>query len=212
MSALAYITRANLKVRLGIDESDTKDDDLLDDVVGEVNAYMEHVMRRPVGPINGGTAVTYTFDAAEDVYPDGSLFVRHGVQSISSGTVAASTGEAGIALDTDDLVILPRSQNRRPDWPGFWVRFKDEVTGSVSDWGTGYGNIILVLVAGWAAFPPEIQQVGYVTAARAWSARASGQTDIVGTDENGTPLISRFLSSRDRGTLEAFRPDRLAVG
>ena len=37
---------------------------------------------------------------------------------------------------------------------------------------------------------------------RAWHARQSGQTDIVGNDETGAPIVSRYLSARDRDTLQ----------
>lgn len=207
MSALSYVTTANLKARLGI--TDSTDDDLLDDLVAQTNAYVEHVTRRPIGPTNGGTA---TFDAVEDVYPDGRLYVRQGIRTLTSATVAPSTGESGVAATVADIVILPRSQNRRPDWPGFWLAFKDEVTGSVEDWGTGWGNITIVGDFGWASIPPEISEVAELIATRAWHARASGQQDIVGTDENGNPIVSRFVSMRDRDTLRAYRSDRLAVG
>lgn len=211
MAALSYVTTDNLKVRLNIGTADTTDDTLLGDLCDQVNAYVEFVTHRQVGPVNGGTAVTYTFDAAEDVY-EGQLYVQAGVQSISAGTVASATGDTGVAVTTSDLIVLPRSQNRRPGWPGFWVIFKDVVAGSVSDWGSGYANIDLTFVAGWAAIPPEVTEVAEIVATRAWYARQAGQADIVGTDETGAPLVSRFLSARDRDTLKAFRPDRVAVG
>lgn len=209
MTALSYVTTANLKTRLNIGTADTTDDDLLDDIVGQVNAYVEHVTRRPVGPSNGGTA---TFDAGEDVYEGERLFVRQGIRAVTSATVAPSTSDTGVAATTADIIILPRSQNRRPDWPGFWLIFKDVVSGSVSDWGTGYGNITIVGDFGWQAIPPEVTEVAEIVATRAWYARQSGQADLVGSDETGQPLVSRFLSPRDRDTLRAYRPDRLAAG
>jgi hypothetical protein len=209
MTALSYVTRVNLKVRLNIGTADTTDDALLDDIVEQVNAYVEHVAHRPLGPSNGGTA---TFDAEEDVYPDGALYVRQGIRSVTSATVAPATGQAGVAATVADIVVLPRSQNRRPDWPGEWLVFKDVVTGSVSDWGSGYANITVVGDFGWAAIPPEVVEVAEIVATRAWYARQTGQADIVGSDETGAPLVSRFLSLRDRDTLRAFQPDRLAVG
>ena len=58
--------------------------------------------------------------------------------------------------------------------------------------------------AGWTAIPDDITDVALTAATRAWFARQSGQQDIVGSDENGAPLVSRFFSARDLGTLRAY--------
>lgn len=209
MTALSYVTRANLKVRLNIGTADTTDDDLLDDLCSQVNAYVEFVTHRPVGPTTGGTAI---FDAQEDVYPGGRLYVRQGIRTVTSATVAPGTGETAVEANVADIIVLPRSQNRRPDWPGDWLIFKDVVVGDVCDWGSGYGGITIVGDLGWASIPPEVSEVAEILATRAWYARQAGQADLVGSDETGQPLVSRFLSARDRDTLKAYRPDRLAVG
>lgn len=202
MTALAYITRDNLKAELSVGTATTTYDDLLDRYVTATNEWIEHETWRPIGPTTGGTA---TFDAVHDVQ-DGALYVNTGVRSISSLTVAPSTGETGVAATVADLVILPRMQDRRPGWPGFWIVFKDVVTGVVSDFGSGYGNIVLVHDGGWAAIPAELSDLGYRVAVRAWSARNAGQQDMLGSDETGTPIVSRFASTMDWKILKSFRP------
>ncbi len=204
MTALSYATTANVKVRLGIGTADTTDDDLLGDIVDQTNDYIESYTWRPIGPTAGGTA---TFDGAEDVSWDGrSLTVRQGIRTITSITVAPSTGSTAVTGTVADFVILPRVQNRKPDWPGFEVRIKDAVTGSVSIFGHGYGDIVIVGDFGWAAIPPALTELAEVLAVRTWHARKAGQADVVGSDANGEPIVSRFLSMKDRRLLQSFRP------
>lgn len=200
--AQSYATTANVKTRAGI--PDTDDDTLIGNIVGQVNAWIEHYIGRPVGPDDGAT---YTFDGAEDVSPDGrSLFVRNGIRTITTITVAPSTGSDAVTGTVADFVVLPRTQNRRPGWPGFEIRIKDAVTGSVSIFGFGYSDIVVTGDFGWSAIPTELTEVAETIAVRAWHARQTGQADIVGTDETGQPVVSRYVSPRDKATLRAFRP------
>lgn len=204
MTALAYCTTELVKVRLGIGTADTDDDALLDDIVEQTNDYIEAYTWRPIGPTNGGTA---TFDGYEDVDPDGrTLFVRQGIRAITSITVATSTGATPVSGTAADFVILPRTQNRKPDWPGFHVRVKDTVTGAVSQFAHGYGDIVIVGDFGWASIPPAIKEVAETLAVRTWHARKTGQADIVGSEANGEPIVSRYLSTRDKMLLRSFRP------
>jgi hypothetical protein len=202
MTALSYCTTANVKTRLGI--TDSTDDTLIGNIVTQTNDWVEHYTQRPIGPNTGGTA---TFDGYEDVDADGkTLFVRQGIRSITSITVAPSTGATAVTGTVADFVILPRSQNRRADWPGFLVRVKDSVTGSVSKFGHGYGDIVIVGDFGWAAIPPAITEIAETIAVRTWHARQAGQADVVGSEMNGEPVVSRYVSRKDKDTLRAFRP------
>jgi hypothetical protein len=204
MTALSYTTRALVKARLGIGTADTTDDDLLDDIVEQTNDYIESYTWRPIGPNNGGTA---TFDGYEDVHDGGrSLYVRQGIRTITSITVAPSTGSSAVTGTVADFVVLPRTQNRKADWPGFEVRVKDSVTGSVSSFGYGYGDIVIVGDFGWAAIPPAIKEIAEVLAVRTWHGRQAGQNDVVGSEANGEPVVSRYLSRKDKMLLASFRP------
>lgn len=204
MTALAYATTANVKVRLGIESDDTRDDDLLDDVCDQVNDWIESYTWRPVGPTNGGTL---TFDGYEDVSDDlTTLYVRQGVRSVTSMTVALSTGATPATASTDDLVVLPRSQNRKSGFPGSMVRFKDYIAGPVNLFGRGYGDIVVVGDFGFEAIPPALTEIAEVIAVRTWKARQSGQDDVVGSEANGEPIVSRYVSGKDKMTLKQYRP------
>ena len=209
-----YATYSNVKTRLNL--PDDVDQTFITQLCTNANEYIEFYCRRAIGPgggtAGGGTALgTATFDADNDVYA-GKLYVRDGVRTISSLTVAPSTGDTAVSATVADTVILPRSQNRRPGWPGFWVIFKNVVTGSVSNWGTGQGNITMVYTQGWASVPAEVTEVAEIIVTRAWYARQAGQSDVVGGEDFGGPNVSRFISGRDRQTLNAYRPDMVAVG
>lgn len=205
----SYITATNLKLRLNLGGAAgtavIDDDTLLAQYVSSTNDWIEHETWRPIGPTAGGTA---TFDGAEDVSNDGrTLFVQQGVRTITSIEVAPSTGATAVAGTAADFVILPRPQNRRTGWPGFEVRVKDAVTGNVSIFPTaGYGEIVIVGDFGWESIPSNLSELGYRVAIRAWHARNAGQVDIIGSDETGAPIVSRFASAMDWKILKSFRP------
>lgn len=203
--AQAYAGTATVVARFPSDTSLSAGElTLLDTYCDQANDYIEQYTWRPIGPTSGGTA---TFDGAEDVSEDGrSLWVRQGIRSITSITVAPSTGATGVAGTVADFVILPRTQNRRPGWPGFEVRIKDAVTGAVSVFGRGYGDIVIVGDFGWEAIPDSLKELAETLVIRMWHSRSTGQADIVGSEANGEPIVSRFLSTRDRMLLKSFRP------
>ena len=203
--ALAYAGTATVVTRFPNDpDLSAAELTLLDSYCDQANDYIEQYVWRPIGPNDGGTA---TYDGAEDVDPDGkTLYVRDGIRSITSITVAPSTGASPVTGTVADFVILPRSQNRKPGWPGFHVRVKDSVTGSVSTFGHGYGDIVIVGDFGWAAIPDSLKELAETLVVRMWHARATGQSDIVGSEANGEPIVSRYLSTRDKMLLKSFRP------
>ena len=200
MTALSYCTAQNVKTRLGI--SDSTDDTLIGNVVDQVNDYIEAQTWRPIGPSSG----TATFDGIEDCTDNRTLYVRQGIRSITSITVAPSTGASPVTGTVADFVILPRVQNRRPGWPGFEVRIKDTVTGPVSAFAPGFGDIVIVGDFGWESIPPSLTELAEALAVRTWHARQSGQADVVGSDANGEPIVSRLVSKKDKMLLQSFRP------
>lgn len=204
MSEQTYAGTAAVVLRFPESTTFSADDlSLLSTLCDQANDYIEQYVWRPIGPITGGTA---TFDATEDCIDDHTLAVRQGIRSITSITVAPSTGDAAVSGTIADFVILPRSQNRRPGWPGEIVRIKDSVTGAVSLFGAGFANIVIVGDFGWAAVPDSVKGVAELMVVRGWHAQMAGQADIVGSEAGGEPTISRYVSPRDRATLRSFRP------
>lgn len=206
--ALAYTGGTAIKTRLGI--TDTVDDDLITSYATAVNEWIETYAERQLGPTQGGTA---TFDGFNDVSDDGrTLYVPQGIRTVTSLTVAPATGATGVAATAGDLVILPRSHNRTPDWPGWEIRIIDSPTGAVTYFPAGYGNIVLIGDFGWSAIPAKVAEIATTIAVRIWHARKSGQTDIVGSDETGAPVVTRYVSSEDKAYLRLFKRNRLVAG
>lgn len=202
MTALSYTSYATVKTRLGLD--DDEDETLITSFVNAANDWIETYCWRPVGPNDGGTL---TFDSIEDVSADlTTLFVRQGIRTVTSMTVALATGSTPATATTDDLVVLPRVQNRKSGFPGSEIRFKDYIAGSVNLFGRGYGDIVVVGDFGFAAIPEKVRDIAETSAIRWWAGRANGQADIVGSDANGEPIVSRYVSSADKATLRMYRP------
>jgi hypothetical protein len=207
MTALSYTSGTAIKTRLGL--NDSVDDTVLASYATAVNEWIETYTERQIGPTTGGTAV---FDGAIDASEDGRyLYVPQGVRTITSLTVAPSTGATPVSATASDLVILPRSHNRPPDWPGFEVRIVDIPTGSVTYFASGFGNITLVGDFGWASIPAKPAEVATTIGVRLWHGRQTGQADVVGSDETGAPIVSRFVSIEDRNYLRQFQRHRLAA-
>lgn len=218
MTAQSYATTANVKTRLGI--SDNTDDTLLGNIVGQVNGWIEHYIGHPVGPLTG---VTYTFDGY-DSYDTGmgamwggrALYITQGIRTITTLQIANTTQDAVnnlfVTATSTDYVILPRDQDRRTGWPGSEVRFVDIPSGPVILFYPGYGNVKITGDFGFAAIPPELTSVAEIVSVRAWHARKTGQVDIIGADDTGAPLVSRYVSAQDMNTLRDFREARLGVG
>lgn len=195
----AYATTALVKARLGLGTADTVDDTLLGQIVDGVNGWMDDEIGRSIAPDD---AATYVFDG------DGSdmLYIPNGIRSVTTLTIADTTGGTGVP--ETNHVILPRVQDRRPGWPGFWLRLTD--IAPVRFWDA-YGNVSITGNFGWAETPDSLVDVALTVAVRAWHARQTGQADIVGNDESGAPLVSRFVSFRDRKTIQRYKVDYLVA-
>jgi hypothetical protein len=84
--------------------------------------------------------------------------------------------------------------------------FKDIVTGSHSSFPFGYENVrITGNPLGWPAPPKKLGEIADTLVIRMYQARQTGQRDMVGSDEEGNPIISRLLSAEDRRAMHTFR-------
>lgn len=192
----AYATASALKTRISI--SDTTDDTLLGTICDQVNGYIENVTGRPVAPV---TSTTYYLDG------DGSdrFHFPKGVRAISALSVGDHTGATRTALASTDWFLRPLAQDRLPGFPATWVILSDY--GSRRTFPRGFETIAMTATTGFEAIPDEITEVALVAATRAWHGIQAGQADIVGTDEMGRPLVSRFFSPRDLHTLRRYSVD-----
>lgn len=203
----AYATTALVKARLfAAGVTDTADDTLIGTLVDQVNGFMESKagMGRVVAPI---ASATYILDG------DGSplLYFPLGIRAITALSIGDFTADTLDLLTATDYYLRPLVQDRYPGWPAMYVLLSDKVTGLHRAFHAGYGTVSMTCTAGWAAIPDEVTDVAVTTAVRAWGARQSGQADIVGNDDTGAPLVSRYVAPHHWGIIKAYRMKQPAV-
>lgn len=196
----SYATLAGLKLRLFNDGTTaTANDTVLSSICDQVNAYIEgpEACGRVIAPV---TSAAYLFDG------DGSRVLRYdkGIRAVSLLEVAQMTNGAYQTVPSTDYRVRPATQNRAPGWPGGRIEMVDIPAGSMGYFPFGYDTVRVTMTTGWDAIPDDVTDVALTAATRAWTSVQAGQSDIVGSDDMGHPLISRFFSSRDMGTLRAY--------
>jgi len=195
-----YATLAGVKARLGL--GDTVDDTLLSSLCDQINAWIETTTGRILAPL---TFTAELFDG------DGSrvLPVARGIRSVTLLEVAPYTGAPYVTVSASDIFLRPVAQQRAPGWPPTEIWLSDVPSpGNVYPYfPAGLATVRITGTGGWAALPDEVIEIATTTVVRAWHARQSGQADIVGTDETGAPIVSRYVSLRDRITLREYELD-----
>lgn len=193
----AYATLAALKTRLGITTS--ADDALMTTICDQVNAYVEgpSACDRVIAPI---ASAVFLFDG------DGTRVLSYprGIRSVTLLEIAQFTGDAYRTVVSTDYRIRPSASMRQSGAPGTRIEWIDVPTSGFGYFPPGYDTVRVTMSTGWDAIPDDVTDVALTAASRAWYSRQAGQADIVGTDDMGRPLISRFFSSRDMGTLRAY--------
>lgn len=189
-----YVTLADLKTRLGITVA--THDTLLTQIVDETNQWIESYAGRVLGPV---ASAVYLLDGGGTATPDSyTLDVsRLGVRAISLLETATTTGGAYSTVASTSYYIRPA--NRLNGEPGTRIKLW---TGSFY---AGYDTTRVTMTAGFAAVPDDVRGVGLAIATRAWHGRQSGQTDIVGTDETGAPLVTKIVAPEFKRTLDRYR-------
>lgn len=193
----SYATATLLKSRMGI--TDTTDDTALGTVCDQINAYIEgpEGCGRVLAPIS---SAAYVFDG------DGSRRLKYpkGIRAVSLLEVAGYTNAAYVTVPSTDYFLRPSAVDLTPGWPFSRIEFTNYPTGMYAVFPYGYNTVRVTMTTGFAAIPDDITELALTAAARAWHAVQAGQQDIIGTDEMGRPLVSRFFSLRDKGTLRAY--------
>lgn len=205
MAIGTYATVANVKKRLASSDSYSSDDDaVLATLCAGINGWIELKAQRVLGPIEDAT---YVFDAS-DWTEDGTVLpIRHGIRSVTSLKLATASGATLQLVPADEYELLPRSQNRQFGYPATRLHLHNEGgTSPIARVYAGRGVTELIGDFGWETVPSEIQELAETAVVRAWHGRQAGQSDIIGSDETGEPIVSRFVSARDREILKAYHP------
>lgn len=194
----AYATYALLKARMTI--PDDTDQTIITSVCDQVNAYIEgpQACGRVIAPIS---SAAYVFDG------DGGSVLRYpkGIRAVSLLEVQFFTNEGTWhTIPSTDYFLRPGPADLTPGWPYNRIVLADIPLGGIGYFPRGLGTVRVTMTTGFAAIPDDITEVALVAAARAWHALGAGQQDVIGTDDMGRPLVSRFFSVRDRETLQAY--------
>lgn len=196
-----YATVAGLKARLfGAGITDTADDTLMGTICDQVNQFIEspHGTGRILAPIS---SATYLIDGNDLT----RLYFPKGIRAITDLQVGDYTGDTRDVLATTDYFLRPLTQDRKPGWPAMYVQLSDLPAGAHSVFHKGFETVSMTCTAGWSAIPDDITDVALTTATRAWAARQTGQADVVGNDETGAPVVSRFVAPFHWAAIKAYR-------
>ncbi len=193
----AYATYALLKARMAIpDDTDATQIGLICD---QVNAYIEgpQACGRPIAPVS---SAAYLFDG------DGSRILQYpkGIRAVSLLEIAQYTGGAFVTIASTDYFLRPGPAELTAGFPYTRIEFSNVPLSGYGFFPHGYNTVRVTMTTGFAAIPDDVTEVALVAAGRAWHAVGIGQADIVGTDDMGRPLVSRFFSKRDLETLSAY--------
>jgi hypothetical protein len=200
----ADLSRIKRRLRGSQDVETTDDDDILSDYIDAVQGELY----TRVGLFLGPTPVTEILLDGEAAIDDGRwLHIPFGIQSLTSVEVQATTGGDWETVPATDLIRLPRVYEPRldPNQPITGLRFKDVTTGTWTAFPYGYENVRITGTLGWPEPPRKITEIADTLVVRMFQARMTGQRDYVGSDEEGNPIVSRYLSGGDRRMLDAFR-------
>lgn len=194
----AYATASVIKAQLGI--ADSADDTVLGNVCDRINGYIELRTRRVLAPVGSATFLIDVEETGRRHFD----FPR-GIRAVSDLSVGTHTGATRTALASTEYFLRPLAPDRLPGWPATRVVLSD--LGSLRVFPKGFEVISMTATTGWAAIPDEITEVALTAATRMWHSIQSGQADLVGTDEMGQILVSRFFSPRDLETLRTYSTD-----
>lgn len=199
-----YASLSGVKLRLFNSTAPHVQDAVLVPIINAVNDWIETRTGRSIGST---TTTTLTFDGWDAIENGRCMLVPQGVQSLSLLEVGAFTGDAFVTVPATDYFVRPNIQQREPGWPGFevWMTDIPSAANTLPVFLRGYGNIRMTGAFQWATTPQALIQVGEVAAVRAWQARQSGQSDTTGSDELGTPLVSRYISGEDRNIVDHYK-------
>lgn len=199
----AYATTTLVKSRLGI--TDTTDDTVIGTVCDQINQYIETRTERIIAPI---TSAVYLYDGDDSR----SLYLPVTADGQRIGGIRAATLVEAAFYTGGSFATVPASnyflrQKITTTGPFERLMLTDYPTGSFAYWPRGFATVRVTGTAGWAAIPDDITELALTAATRAWHSIQAGQADIVGTDEMGRPLVSRFFSARDLETLNKYGVD-----
>lgn len=181
---VAYTSPSAIKTWLGI--SDTNHDAAFTAVATAVNSLIEDYIGFGAG--SGATAVrTYDGDGTDE------LFIRGGVQGITTLEIASETGGTFSTLSSTEYALRPHSYDRPSGWPGWRIKLTDKAT-TYGIFTSGYDTVRITPSGGWdfASTPVTLSRIADIVGVRVFQSRQSAETLLVGSQDFAQSLI-RFL-------------------
>lgn len=185
---VAYTSPSAIKTWLGV--SDTNHDAAFTAVATAVNSLIEDYIGFGAG--SGATAVrTYDGDGTDE------LFIRGGVQAITTLEIASETGGTFSTMGTAEYVPKPYSHERPSGWPGWRIKLTDKAT-TYGTFTPGYQTVRITPSGGWdfATTPVHLSRIADILGVRMFQSRQSAEAMLVGSQDFGQSLI-RFLPERE---------------
>jgi hypothetical protein len=198
----SYATTAALKALIGTTDSD--DDAELGLICDRVNQWIESETRQPIVPLSSA-AYTYDGNGLRRIFLPMPLAAATlgigGARAISLLEIAPYTFADFVTIASTDYSARERFTI---GGPFRWLMLGDRVAGAYRTFPKGTANVRVTMTAGWPAIPDDLTETALVIAQRAWNARAVGQQDVSGTDETGRPIVARYVSGRDKATIQRY--------
>lgn len=193
-------TLASVKVALGPGAVAT-DDDVLSLFIDGINGRIVQRIGYYPGP---SSDTSRTYHGKDAVRNRKRLWIPGGVRSVTTLSIATSTGGSATAATSTDYVLGPDSYDLRPGEPYHWIEFVDVTTGSHSSFAHGYSNVVIAGLFGWGAVPDDLVSVATSWAVHDWKTRNTGGVGVVGSEDFGFTDISR-LPFEWRRVIDSYR-------
>lgn len=197
-----YAAMTAVKARLGPDATFTNSDDaVLSTLIDGVNQWVESYTKRVLAP---HSATEYILDGSSAI--GGRVIeVPIGIRTLTGVEVAPYSGAALAAIPLADALLRPSALDLLLGRPAVDLWLTDLPAGIYRSWPSGYANIRLTGTFGFAAIPDDVVSVAVSMAVRSWHGRQTGQSGIIGTDENGDTIVAPMPTASDYQILKRYK-------
>lgn len=181
---VAYTSPGAIKTHMGV--TDSNEDAAFTAIATAINDGIEDWIGFGAG--SGATAIrTYDGDGSDE------LFIRGGVQGITTLEIASETGGTFSTLASTEYVLRPHSYDRPTGWPGWRVMLTEKAT-TYGVFTRGFDTVRITPSGGWdfATTPQMLKRIADIVGVRMFQARKTGETLVIGTTDFGQ-VMARFL-------------------
>jgi Phage gp6-like head-tail connector protein len=199
---------ADVKQRLNIDATDTKDDEWLHGAIVAVTDEIESVTGRRFRPDPAsGTKTVYL-----DYHGDGrTLWFPKGIRSVTYLGYATEDQPDGTGTYTEittGYYVDPPEHERDPGWPGTRITL-GWTTGQRFYWGRR--SVMVTGAFSWAAVPTGVRSIAEMMVVSAFKARSAGGTSTFTIGTEGERTFVRQLTTANIPLLNWYRDVSFSV-